>query len=200
MSTKTTPSQGVTPNTATSTPAAPLARRDLLRRVMGSVGSLTVARAVAATAGVGALTALTGCEGDTTFDATYVPYWTLRADTLEAYQLEHFQTLRTADNPGNQNPVAHAPVVTMNNGVATIQIDHPMVIEHWITTVYVRDRSTNKVIYFQELMPPNPTPNLDPASVKGIGFEVIVPEGVPEIAVYSYCNLHELWVTTSPVA
>ena len=200
MSTKTTPPQGAMPNTETLNLAAPLARRDLLRRVAGSVGSLTVARAVAATAGVSALTSLTGCEGETTYDASYEPYWTLRADTLEAYQVEHFQTLRTANDPRDQNPVAHAPVVMMNNGVASVQIDHPMVIEHWITTVYVRDLSTNRVIYFQELMPPNPTPGLDPASAKGISFEVIVPEGVPEIGVYSYCNLHELWVTITPVA
>ena len=71
-----------------------------------------------------------------------------------------------------------------------------MVVEHWISTVYVRDAATQQVIYLQELIAPNPALGVDPATVKGINFNVSIPENTAGISVYAYCNLHELWVNT----
>jgi desulfoferrodoxin (superoxide reductase-like protein) len=140
-----------------------------------------------------------GCQGSTTYEDGYQPYWNYRADVMEQHQLSTVGSIRTLQDPQNHNPDAHVPQVTFNAGIATVLIDHPMVVEHWIPTVYVRDATTNQVIYLQELLAPNPAQGVDPATVKGLSLDFAIPEGTAQIAVYAYCNLHELWVNALPV-
>jgi len=76
----------------------------------------------------------------------------------------------------------HVPVVTVENGVAKVNVgavDHPMQPEHFIQWIYV--------VTDQGIMRKDLQPGQAPAASFVLGEEKIK-------AVYEYCNLHGLWM------
>lgn len=78
----------------------------------------------------------------------------------------------------------HLPVAKFENGVLTVNVgsvDHPMVEEHLIQWIYVETENggLRKDLKAGE----------KPAAVFHLGEE-------KPVAVYAYCNLHGLWMTS----
>jgi desulfoferrodoxin (superoxide reductase-like protein) len=64
-----------------------------------------------------------------------------------------------------------------------------MELDHWITTMYARDIDTGRVFYLKEFHPTELAPMTD----RGASIEAPLPPGVLRVAVFSFCNKHELW-------
>ena len=78
----------------------------------------------------------------------------------------------------------HIPVVSVEGSKVIVNVgsvDHPMVAEHYIEWVYVE---TEKGGYRKDLRPD---------SAPHVEFELGEDKAV---AVYAYCNLHGLWMTS----
>ena len=78
----------------------------------------------------------------------------------------------------------HIPAVTVGQGVVEVNVgsvDHPMVPEHFIEWVYVETENGG---YRKDLRPD---------SAPHVEFELGSDKPV---AVYAYCNLHGLWMTS----
>ena len=79
-------------------------RRAAITSVLSGLSTIKTAQSVAALSGLSALGMSTsGCMGETTYDQSklgaYEPFWTYRADRLEKYQVETFNSVRTKDDP-----------------------------------------------------------------------------------------------------
>lgn len=176
-------------NEPSTAPSRSESRRDFARRV---IGALSLTR-VATIGSVSALVTSTGCQGDTSYDASYEPYWAYRANQMEEYQVANFEAVRTEQNPGMwaDKIGGHKPSVNVANDVITVKVDHPMSEEHWISTVYLRDLDTERVFYLKEFMPKEK----DPGAEKGVTITADLPPEVNRFAAFAYCNLHELWMS-----
>lgn len=78
----------------------------------------------------------------------------------------------------------HLPVAKYENGVLTVNVgsvDHPMVEEHLIQWIYVETENGG--------LRKNLKAGDKPAAVFHLGDE-------KPVAVYAYCNLHGLWMTS----
>lgn len=78
----------------------------------------------------------------------------------------------------------HLPVATLENGVLTVNVgsvEHPMLPEHFIQWIYVETENGGMRRALK--------PGHKPIATFCIG------EDKP-VAVYAYCNLHGLWMTT----
>ena len=132
-----------------------------------------------------------GCEGNTTYDASYEPYWTYRANRLQEYQIANFQGVRTQEYPGEQDPAAHVPLVYVMDSIVNAKINHVMERDHWITTVYFRDTETGRVFYLKEFLPLEK----DPGEERGITVQAPLPDEVNQFSVFAFCNEHDLWMS-----
>ena len=132
-----------------------------------------------------------GCQGETSYDASYEPYWTYRADRLEEYQIANFQGVRTQESPGDKDPSVHVPLVYVKNSIVTAKINHVMETDHWITTVYFRDTETSRVFYLKEFFPREK----DPGEERGITVQAPLPDEVNRFAVFAFCNKYDLWMS-----
>lgn len=174
-------------NQLSSTPAPGESRRAFARRVLGAL-SLT---RVATLGGFGALVTGAGCSGDTSYDVSYEPYWTYRAQRLEDYQIANFEAYRTKASPNGHKVEVHDPAVSVANNVVTAKVDHVMEIDHWITTVYLRDMDSSRVFYLKEFLPLEK----DEGAEKGVTITADLPQDVNSFAAFAYCNKHELWMS-----
>ena len=124
--------------------------------------------------------------------------WEMRAKQLEVAS----SVLYSASAEGRWTGKAgvHVPTVVMNgDGTVTASCTHgmidadptamPPVAQHWITTMYARDTTTNTVIELVEFITRGP----DKATTATMTFKI--PPGTISIKVYAYCNQHDLWVT-----
>ena len=177
-------SRDIDPSHSSSTQ---IERRAFIRHTLTSLSLMRLATA----GGVGTLAMSVGCQGDTSYDASYEPYWTYRADRLEEFQLANFQTVRTRESPGDHNLAVHVPVAGVKDSVVTAKVDHVMEFDHWITTVYFRDTETGRVFYLKEFLPIEK----DPGAEKGVTVQAPLPDEVQQFAVFAYCNKHELWMS-----
>ena len=92
-------------------------------------------------------------------------------------------------DPLNPNTVEasvekHLPAVSVENGVVHVNVgsvDHPMIPEHFIGWVYVETEAGGQ----RKALKPGDAPHLT--------FHV--GDDKP-VAVYAYCNLHGLWMTS----
>jgi len=78
----------------------------------------------------------------------------------------------------------HLPVATLENGVLHVRIGevpHPMDTEHYIQWVYLQTKTRS---FRRDLLPGQPPET-----------EFCVGDDRP-LAVYAYCNIHGLWLTT----
>ena len=78
----------------------------------------------------------------------------------------------------------HLPEVKVEGNLVTAvvgSVEHPMVEEHFIEWIVVK---TNNGFQFRRL-----TPGSDPHAVFHVGND-------KPLAVWAYCNLHGLWMTT----
>lgn len=111
--------------------------------------------------------------------------WETRATELEA-----LTEVRTEANPGpwSEKVGGHLPAVEfdMDNTNVTVRTSHGMSEDHYITTIYIRDQN-GVVVGLKEL---NPTDSEAAA-------DFTLPEGTTAITAYSYCNLHDHWMTES---
>ena len=171
-------------------------RRNALKSIFSIFGSAKLlsgfglSSLVASTAGV----ATTGCMGETSYDQgeldAYEPFWSYRADRLEAYQLEKFGVgVRSKNEPGPHNPDVHYPEVSIENGVLNAKVNHVMDLDHWVTTIYARDVITGRVFYLKEFHPTE----VDAGEEKGASISTPFPPEVKQFAVFAFCNKHELW-------
>ena len=169
-------------------------RRNAIWHAMSVLTAAKAFKTVTALTGLSTLGITTsGCMGDTTYDQgeldAFEPYWTYRADRMESYQTENYGTVRTKNDPQGHNPAVHVPIVSVQNGLLTATVDHVMELDHWITTIYARDITTGRVFYLKEFLPTE----LAPMTEKGASIEVQIPPGILQIAVFAFCNKHELW-------
>ncbi len=170
-------------------------RRQAFSSFFSTLGSISIANRLTALVGISTLGVSTsGCMGETTYDqgelSAYEPFWTYRADRLEQYQQETFQVgIRTMDAPGPHNAAVHHPIVSVQDGIINATVDHVMELDHWITTIYTRDLDTGRVFYLKEFHPTE----LSPDTEKGASISVELPPGILRIAVFAFCNKHELW-------
>ena len=141
--------------------------------------------------GLGILVSFIGCEGYTTYDASYEPYWTYRANRLQEYQIANFQGVRTQESHGRQDPEAHVPLVYVMDSIVNAKINHVMERDHWITTVYFRDTETGRVFYLKEFLPLEK----DPGEERGITVRAPLPDEVNQFSVFAFCNEHDLWMS-----
>ena len=170
-----------------STESSQTDRRAFVRQTLSSLSLIRLAAA----GGVTALATTVGCQGDTSYDAAYEPYWIYRASRLEEYQRANFDGVRTRESPGDHNVAVHLPIVTVQDSVVIAKVDHVMETEHWVTTVYFQDTETGRVFYLQEFMPLEK----DPGAEKGVTVQAPLPDEVQQFAVFAYCNKHELWMS-----
>ena len=80
----------------------------------------------------------------------------------------------------------HVPVVTRNGDVVDIKVGsvpHPMTNEHYIQFIVLE---TEENTYIKELQP-NDAPET----------KILLSKDKKIKAVYAYCNLHSLWVSTT---
>lgn len=80
----------------------------------------------------------------------------------------------------------HVPVVTRNGDVVDVKVGsvpHPMTNEHYIQFIVLE---TEENTYIKELQP-NDTPET----------KILLSKDKKIKAVYAYCNLHSLWVSTT---
>lgn len=169
-------------------------RRSVIRNVISGISSIKVAQTLTTFTGLSALgMTTTGCMGETTYDLgeldAYEPFWTYRANRLEEYQAATFGGVRSKEDPKEHKIAVHDPAVSVQGGILRATVDHVMELDHWITTIYVRDIDTGRVFYLKEFHPTE----LAPMTEKGASIEVQIPEGVLRIGVFSFCNKHELW-------
>ena len=78
----------------------------------------------------------------------------------------------------------HLPVVSVEGDVLHVNVgaaDHPMIPEHFIGWVYVQTANGGQ------------RKSLNPGEAPHITFHL---GGEKPIAVYAYCNLHGLWMTS----
>ena len=174
-----------------STNPDPSTRRSFIKRLSATTAAgISLPRLVA----LGGLSAMggTGCMGETTYDEGFEPYWTSRADQIEAFHQANFGSVYTEEASGYPDKIGgHLPVVTVDQtGLVTAQVNHPMTLEHWVTTVYMRDFDTGRVFYLKEFMPLD----VDPGQEKGVTVQATLPLDVANFGVFAYCNLHDLWM------
>lgn len=76
----------------------------------------------------------------------------------------------------------HVPVFSVKNGIVTVHVgatEHPMMPEHHIEWIAIQTMNGNQ----RKVLRPGDAPSAEFALV----------EGDEVVAVYAYCNLHELW-------
>ncbi len=154
------------------------------RGILGILGGSTLA---ACTVGV----------GDTP-PAAPKASWEARASQLEAASGSIYSAANEGPWPGKSG--SHVPTVMKNgDGTITASCTHgmtdanvgatPPVAQHYITTMYARDVDTGTVLHLHEFVTRGP----DKATMATMTFRP--PPGVATIAVYAYCNEHDLWVS-----
>jgi len=162
-------------------------RQNLSRR--GLLGVLGGSALVACNVGV----------GDVPHVSTTNVSWEARAKQLEAASGTVYSAANEGPWPGKSG--SHVPTVMVNgDGSVTASCTHgmtdanpaatPAVPQHFITTMYARDVDSGNVIHLVEFVTRGP----EKASMATMTFQV--PDGTSRIAVYAYCNEHDLWVTT----
>lgn len=172
-------------------------RRNFFSKALSAVSSAAILSRLSSVGGITALgMTTTGCMGETTYDQgedkAFEPFWAYRADRLEEYQKNEFEVdIRTSNAPGPHNGPVHAPIVTLDQGVITAKVDHVMALDHWITTMYIRDIDTGRVIYLKEFHPTE----VDEGAEKGATITATLPNETFRFAVFSFCNKHELWMS-----
>ena len=146
-------------------------------------------------AGAITLTALTGCAGDTVYsvtEETQQDLWSARANELEQYEVNGDENYIYELDKGGQyagKEMSHTPVVELDDLTAKINVNHPMNVDHWITTVYLKDQS-GTVVFLREFLPQDQ--NMDGK----LSFDVELPTGVTKLQAYAFCNKHDLWKST----
>jgi len=122
---------------------------------------------------------LTGC-GD---GADISTDWETRATELEG-----LTAIRTEINPGpwGEKVGGHLPTVEVasDKSSVTVRTNHGMSEEHYISTIYIRDQD-GVVIGLQEFSPSD----AEPVAM------FTLPLGTTSVTAYSYCNLHDHWMT-----
>jgi desulfoferrodoxin (superoxide reductase-like protein) len=134
-------------------------------------------------------------NADNTQSATAVPEWQQVADGLESSAQCCWSAgeLPTGDDAGA--PEAHLPIISLLDGdILRVGFEQAlsMTSEHWITTVYVRDQD-GIVIGFRDFGQYQLLPQFadDPVPV----LEFPAPLRTEWVRAYSYCNLHQHWVS-----
>lgn len=171
-------------------------RRGFLQRLGVTAAATATSAPLVTVGGVSALSAL-GCMGETEYDQKFESYWKIRADQIEDFHATNFGGIYTTAQSRFPDKVnGHMPVVqSIEGGFITVTVNHGMSIEHWITTIYMRDQTSGRVFYLKEFMPLD----VDEGQEKGVTVIAPFPNDVKLFAVYSYCNLHDLWMC-DPIA
>lgn len=112
---------------------------------------------------------------------------TISLDDIEYMNQWELNGTLTADEPGQwaDKIAGHYPIVSIYEQMVTVQVAHPMDIDHYIEAIYLKD-SNGHLVGFKQL-----SPNDEPSAQ----FYVIDPS--TEYKAYAMCNLHEVW--TAPI-
>ena len=143
--------------------------------------------------GIASLFALCGCAGESEFQAkTATSVWQDRATQLENFTRLGYGEF-SAENPSKWagKEATHVPIVEQAGYAVQAYVMHPMDVDHWITTIYVKDHD-GSVIYLKEFIP-NPVDSDKEFVYASINFEV--PVGTSSFYVYAFCNKHDNWIT-----
>ena len=95
-------------------------------------------------------------------------------------------TALTWEDPGEwvDKAPSHVPSVTIEAGKATISTEHVMSNAHYITHQYLRDQDGVLIGLVEHA-------NDD----EGATATSTLPSGTTQVTAYSYCNLHDLWIS-----
>jgi desulfoferrodoxin (superoxide reductase-like protein) len=111
--------------------------------------------------------------------------WEARAEALEGAKV-YDSTTPWSD--GTDKAGTHVPKVTVSGNTLLILVEHPTTVEHYITTVYVRDQD-GIIIAFVRYGAPEADSELP-----GVVVDPLTLDGsVTEVTVYAHCNLHNVW-------
>jgi desulfoferrodoxin-like iron-binding protein len=117
----------------------------------------------------------------------YSGVWEQRAALLEESSGVTYSSASPGMWAGKEG--THTPSVTENgDGSVTVSTGHPMEENHWINTIFVRDQN-GLVIHLVDFIARGP----NKASAASTSFRP--PAGTTSVTAYSYCNLHDLWVS-----
>lgn len=158
--------------------------------------------------GASALLTLSGCAGESEFQSeTQYDEWEARATQLENITRLGYDDF-SEESPGEWagKEATHVPQVELNGRNLYAYVNHPMELEHWITTIYVRDQN-RKVVYLQEFVPNSVATiseevqaALDMAFMETNGYALIrfrLPAETTSFTVYAFCNKHDNWKTAT---
>ena len=139
--------------------------------------------------------ALLACgNADNTRSAAVVPEWQQVADGLESAQCcWSREDLPTGAGAGA--PEDHLPLVTLTDEdviEVRYEADPAMTAEHWITTLYVRDQDA-VVIGYRDFGQAALLPQFSGNEVPSLEFAA--PLRTEWVRAYSYCNLHQQWIS-----
>jgi desulfoferrodoxin (superoxide reductase-like protein) len=89
--------------------------------------------------------------------------------------------------------ISHVPHVTIADGVATVTVGdeparrlHPMVLEHFVVVIFVRNQD-GIVVGAEELTAPRFDDELAPVA------SFVLPRDTVEVTAFQSCNQHGLW-------
>ncbi|MEM7679032.1 MAG: desulfoferrodoxin family protein [Myxococcota bacterium] len=105
------------------------------------------------------------------------PEWEFNARLLEE------TGVYSAQAPGiwTGREASHVPILTVNNGVATVRTEHEMVDDHRTDAIWIR--TDNVVTGFATFPKPATTPE----------FSFQLPVGAQEVVAFAHCNQHDTW-------
>ena len=145
-------------------------------------------------AALGAVALLACGNADNTQSARIVPEWQQVADGLESAQCcWSREDLPTGAGAGTPEP--HLPLVTLTAEdviVVSYEADPAMTDEHWVTTLYVRDQDA-VVIGYRDFGQAALLPQFSGNEVPSLEFPA--PLRTEWVRAYSYCNLHQQWIS-----
>lgn len=140
--------------------------------------------------------ALFACgNADNTRSASVVPEWQQVADGLESSAQCCWSSEDLPTGEGAGAPEMHLPRIALSADdviEVSFEADPAMTAEHWITTLYVRDQDA-VVIGFRDFGQSALLPQFSRNEVPSLEFPA--PLRTEWVRAYSYCNLHQHWVS-----
>lgn len=135
-------------------------------------------------------TALVGCGDDEeTTEVQRNEAWEALAADYEGRE-EIYTNENAEGREWGDKLAVHMPEVAFSGSTATVTVSHPMVAEHWINAIYVRNQDGIVIALVD-----NGADALNADAVDTVpSLSVDLPAGTTSITAYAYCNLHDHWM------
>ena len=108
--------------------------------------------------------------------------WQFRGKQLEDAGVVKSRKNVPDHNSTEQELAQHLPILTFGTDKISININHPMEPDHWITTIYCRDQH-QRVFGLSEFL----------SSAEKPFAEFVLPDGTTDVSAFSFCSRHLHW-------